>query len=38
MQDLKMFVKKSLKSLLVRSGRVIKISEAIIEQSINLAI
>ena len=37
MQDLKMFVKKSLKSLLVRSGRVIKISEAIIEQSINLA-
>ena len=38
MQDLKMFVKKSLKSLLVRSSRVIKISEAIIEQSINLAI
>ena len=38
MQDLKCFVKKSLKSLLVRSSRVIKISESIIEQTINLAI
>ena len=35
MQDLQHFVEKSLKSLLVRSSRVIKISEAIIEQSID---
>ncbi len=35
MQDLQSFVQKSLKSLLVRSSRVVKISEALIEQSIN---
>jgi hypothetical protein len=35
MQDLQHFVEKSLKSLLVRSSRIIKISEAIIEQSID---
>ena len=35
MQDLLIFVQKSLKSLLVRSSRVVKISEALIEHSIN---
>ena len=35
MQDLQIFVQKSLKSLLVRSSRVVKISEALIEHSIN---